>query len=73
MELNWWNLATIKNSRIFLSCDGLKATNNGNATANVYHNYNSVTAEKGFHISADFAGPVLYYFEVIILSKQYKG
>jgi hypothetical protein len=53
--------------------DGLTANNNGNATTGIYHNYKSVTADKGFHISADFSGPVIYYFEVTIMSASYKG
>jgi hypothetical protein len=72
-KANCWNLATINNSNIFISANGLKATNNNNATATGYHNYRSVTAERGFYISTDFTGPVLYYFEVTIMSTAYKG
>jgi hypothetical protein len=70
---NRWNLAKIKNRSIFISRDGLNATNNSSSSATVYYNYRSVSAKKGFHISADFPGPVLFYFEVTLMSTQYKG
>jgi hypothetical protein len=76
-KANCWNLAKAKNKNynILLSTDGLKATinSNPNPISTVYHNYKSVTADKAFHISADFTGPVLYYFEVTIMSASYKG
>jgi hypothetical protein len=68
---NCWKPAKIKNSDIDISPNGLEAMNTSNATVYVY--YRSVSAEKGFNISADFPGPVLLYFEVTIMSAQYKG
>jgi hypothetical protein len=77
-QTNCWNLTTRnKNSSFYISRDGLEATStnssSSSATATIYHNYKSVTADKGFYIFDNFAGPVLYYFEVTIMSAQYKG
>ena len=46
-----------------------KITNNGIATDGLKANSNvrgwrSISVEKGFAISVDFPGPILYYFEV---------
>jgi hypothetical protein len=60
------NYLKTKNSSISISADGLKATNNSNATV-----WQSVSAEKGFTISVDIPGPVLSYFEVTNMSSPY--
>jgi hypothetical protein len=61
---NHWNLAKIKNSIISISTDGL------NATTRNTPKWQSVYAEKGFMISVDIPGPVLYYFEATIMPVQ---
>jgi hypothetical protein len=51
---------------ISISTGGFNAVNNGNDA------YQTISAEKGFHISMGFSEPVFYYFEVTIMSSTYR-
>jgi hypothetical protein len=55
------NWKKTKNS-ISISKDGLTATGSG---------WRSVSAEKGFIISVDISGPVIYYFEITMMSSLF--